>query len=206
MLANARPQLAGARHGSVEVENRPGHADRVERPADSGERLFRLLDRVVTATQAGDVTDGAVGAREHDAARERDLDGDDEVEPVHEQRASSDVLGVLLACGAAPVLAVGADRSLEREALARFELVVVAYEPDRGRTRVAAVEQPGDLLRGRVQAGQLRRAEEAWVVQVRAAVAQASLVKAKSHEERTATPACEAKGSTRGERGTPPHG
>ena len=176
VLEDARPQLAGVCHGSVEVEDSPGDPRRCERRPDSVQSLFGFVARTVTASQPSDVADDTVDARDDHAARERHLNRDDEVEAVHEERASCGLFGILLASGASSVLCCRADAALESESLARFELMMIADEADCRRTSVAAVEQPGDILRRSAEPGKLLRAEEACVVRVDPLVLHACIV------------------------------
>src|SRR5439155_11160702 len=99
-----------------------------------------------------------------------DLDGDDEVEAVDEQRASARVEALDGAGVAARALLLRAQRALQGEALAGLELVVVADPLDGGHERIAAAEQPHDLLGGGAQALELGAVEQTQVLGVRAAV------------------------------------
>ena len=89
MRARRRPELET---GASRKMRAPAGASAAELAADEVERGVGLVDRVVAAAQAaGQIAHGAVGAVEDEAARERDLDGDDEVEAVDEQRAAARV-------------------------------------------------------------------------------------------------------------------
>ena len=123
MRARSRPEFDT---GASRKMRAPAGLERAELAADEVERGVGLVDRMVAAAQAGQIAHGAVGAVEDEAARERDLDGDDEVEAVDEQRAAGGG-GALDGARLAALPLVGrAEHALQRQPLARLELVMVA--------------------------------------------------------------------------------
>ena len=169
-VEDARAQAAGVGHRRVEEDAGAARLQRAELAADELERAVGLVDRVVRAAQAGQIAHGAVAAVEHQAARERHLDGDDEVEAVDEQHAAGGggaLEGARLAAGA---LLGRAEHAAERQPLARLELVVVANDLDGGGAGVAAAEQEHDLLGGGAHALELGAVEQTQILGVRTAM------------------------------------